>query len=50
MNDDTLVFVLGTELAENVLAPCRKQQKRDQQCRLHTSYHIIVVESGTDAQ
>ena len=41
----TLVFVSGTEPGENVSVPFKKQRKKDQRCCLHTSYHIIVVES-----
>ena len=41
----TLVFVSGTEPAENVSVPRRKQRKRDRPCHLHTSCHIIVVVS-----
>ena len=46
----TLVFVLGAELAENISGLCKKQRKRDRQCCLHTSYHIIVVESVNKAR
>ena len=37
------VFVLGTEPAENVLVPCRKQRISDWQCCLHTSWHGISL-------
>ena len=42
-NDMTSFVCIDTEPAENVSAPCRKQQKRHQRYHLHTSCHIIDV-------